>query len=144
MYSSNSESVRDAVCFFLDEEQGHEIAFVQFPQVFDNITENDIYSSSLRLTSKVEPKSKIKPATKKKKNQAEEDGLGLDVCYAELWFSLCWIVNVGFSMFVLDGTSIVTVSRTGSQKGSVKMIKWSKTVSPRSVSLKLVETVEPS
>ncbi|XP_021287709.1 cellulose synthase-like protein E1 isoform X2 [Herrania umbratica] len=47
MYSNNSHAVLDALCFFLDEEKGHEIAFVQFPQIFENITKNDIYGNSL-------------------------------------------------------------------------------------------------
>ncbi|KAL5574861.1 hypothetical protein UlMin_016560 [Ulmus minor] len=54
MYSNNSDSIRDALCFFLDEEKGHEIAFVQFPQTFQNITKNDVYSSSLRVIMQVE------------------------------------------------------------------------------------------
>ncbi|XP_062088077.1 cellulose synthase-like protein E6 [Humulus lupulus] len=54
MYSNNSESVRDAMCFFLDEKKGQELAFVQFPQAFENLTENDIYSSSLRVIMEVE------------------------------------------------------------------------------------------
>lgn len=53
MYSNSSESIRDALCFFLDEEKGHEIAFVQFPQSFENITKNDLYGSSLRVISAV-------------------------------------------------------------------------------------------
>ncbi|XP_024022113.1 cellulose synthase-like protein E6 isoform X1 [Morus notabilis] len=53
MYSNNSEAVRDAMCFFLDEENGHEIAFVQFPQKFENISKNDIYGSSLRVIMEV-------------------------------------------------------------------------------------------
>ncbi|KAM6600694.1 hypothetical protein CsatA_020303 [Cannabis sativa] len=53
MYSNYSESVRDAMYFFLDKEKGHEIAYVQFPQAFENLTENDIYSSSLRLIMEV-------------------------------------------------------------------------------------------
>ncbi|KAK9269530.1 hypothetical protein L1049_001306 [Liquidambar formosana] len=51
MYSNNSQSVRDALCFFMDEEKGHEIAYVQFPQNFENVTKNEIYSSSLRVLS---------------------------------------------------------------------------------------------
>ncbi|GAV86437.1 LOW QUALITY PROTEIN: Cellulose_synt domain-containing protein, partial [Cephalotus follicularis] len=47
MYSNNSESVRDALCFFMDECQGHNIAYVQFPQRFANLTKNDVYASSL-------------------------------------------------------------------------------------------------
>ncbi|KAJ4976193.1 hypothetical protein NE237_001299 [Protea cynaroides] len=54
MYSNNLDSVRDALCFFMDEEKGHEIAFVQHPQSFDNITKNDLYGSSFRSISEVE------------------------------------------------------------------------------------------
>ncbi|KAM6550747.1 hypothetical protein CsatB_000555 [Cannabis sativa] len=54
MYSNYSESVRDAMYFFLDKEKGHEIAYVQFPHVFENLTENDSYSSSLRLIMEVD------------------------------------------------------------------------------------------
>lgn len=53
MYSNNSQSVRDALCFFMDEEKGHEIAFVQFPQNFDNVTKNDLYGSALLPISEV-------------------------------------------------------------------------------------------
>lgn len=53
MYSNNSESIRDALCFFMDEEKGHEIAYVQFPQNFENVTKNDLYSSALLLVSEV-------------------------------------------------------------------------------------------
>ena len=49
MYSNNSESIKDALCFFLDEEKGHEIGFVQFPQSFDNITKNDLYANSMHV-----------------------------------------------------------------------------------------------
>ncbi|KAG6661814.1 hypothetical protein CIPAW_03G201000 [Carya illinoinensis] len=49
MYSNNSESMRDAVCFFMDEEKGHEVGFVQFPQSFENLTKNDVYGSSLNV-----------------------------------------------------------------------------------------------
>ncbi|KAL1537221.1 cellulose synthase-like protein E6 isoform X2 [Salvia divinorum] len=34
-YSNNPQSVRDALCFFMDEKQGHNIAYVQHPQKFD-------------------------------------------------------------------------------------------------------------
>ncbi|KAI8557453.1 hypothetical protein RHMOL_Rhmol04G0012200 [Rhododendron molle] len=47
MYSNNSGSVRDVLCFFMDEDKGHEIAYVQFPQNCENVTKNDIYGSSL-------------------------------------------------------------------------------------------------
>ncbi|PIA26457.1 hypothetical protein AQUCO_09300038v1 [Aquilegia coerulea] len=54
MYSNNSESVRDALCFFMDEQKSHDIAFVQFPQSFYNLTKNDIYGSSLSILTEVE------------------------------------------------------------------------------------------
>lgn len=44
MYSNNSQSVRDALCFFMDEEKGHEIAYVQFPRNFQNVTKNMKYT----------------------------------------------------------------------------------------------------
>ena len=53
MYSNNSESVRDAVCFFMDEEKGHEIAYVQFPQCYDNLTRNDLYDTCFRVINEV-------------------------------------------------------------------------------------------
>ncbi|KAH7837625.1 hypothetical protein Vadar_015978 [Vaccinium darrowii] len=53
MYSNNSKSLRDALCFLMDEE-GERIAFVQFPQSFNNITTNDIYNTSLRVIMEVE------------------------------------------------------------------------------------------
>lgn len=49
MYSNNSLAVHDALCFFLDEEKSHEVAFAQYPQHFENITKNDVYSNSLRV-----------------------------------------------------------------------------------------------
>ncbi|KAL5574869.1 hypothetical protein UlMin_016568, partial [Ulmus minor] len=54
MYSNNSNSIREALCFFLDEERGREIAFVQFPQTFENLTKNDVYSCSGRVLMQVE------------------------------------------------------------------------------------------
>ena len=53
MYSNNSLAVRDALCFFMDDKKGQEIAYVQFPQNFDNLTKNELYSSSLRVLSQV-------------------------------------------------------------------------------------------
>ena len=52
MYANNSKAIRDALCFFMDEEQGHEIAYVQCPQNFDNLTKNELYAS-LRVITEV-------------------------------------------------------------------------------------------
>uniref|UniRef100_A0A0E0M2H5 Cellulose synthase-like protein E6 n=1 Tax=Oryza punctata TaxID=4537 RepID=A0A0E0M2H5_ORYPU len=54
MYSNNSDSIRDALCFFLDEEMGQKIGFVQYPQIFNNITRNDIYGNSFNVSYHVE------------------------------------------------------------------------------------------
>ncbi|KAL3820845.1 hypothetical protein ACJIZ3_006750 [Penstemon smallii] len=53
-YSNNSESVRDALCFFMDDEQSHNIAYIQYPQYFDNITKNDLYGNYFRVVNEVE------------------------------------------------------------------------------------------
>ncbi|KAF3783546.1 Cellulose synthase-like protein E6 [Nymphaea thermarum] len=49
MYSNDSQSVRDALCFFMDEKTGRQVAFVQFPQRFNNVTKNDIYDTSILI-----------------------------------------------------------------------------------------------
>ncbi|KAL9309836.1 Cellulose synthase-like protein E1 [Arabidopsis thaliana] len=54
MYANNSKSTRDALCILLDEKEGKEIAFVQFPQCFDNVTRNDLYGSMMRVGIDVE------------------------------------------------------------------------------------------
>ena len=32
VYSNNSDSITDALCFFMDEEMGHKVGFVQYPR----------------------------------------------------------------------------------------------------------------
>ncbi|TXG67985.1 hypothetical protein EZV62_009260 [Acer yangbiense] len=54
MYSNDSQSVRDALCFFMDGEKGQEVAFVQFSEGFKNVTKNEIYGSSFRVVREVE------------------------------------------------------------------------------------------
>ena len=55
MYSNNSDAIGDALCFFLDEEMGHKIAFVQHPQYYNNnnIAKNNIYGNSPNVLSQV-------------------------------------------------------------------------------------------
>ena len=53
MYSNNSESVRDSLCFLMDDEKGHEFAFVQFPQFYNNLTRNDLYGNCFRVINEV-------------------------------------------------------------------------------------------
>lgn len=46
MYANDGDAIREALCFFMDEKRGHEIAFVQHPQRFDNILQHDLYANS--------------------------------------------------------------------------------------------------
>ncbi|KAB1995901.1 hypothetical protein ES319_D13G192900v1 [Gossypium barbadense] len=54
MYSNNLESIKDSLCFFMDEKNGHQIAYVQYPQHFNNLTKNEIYGNSFRVARKLE------------------------------------------------------------------------------------------
>lgn len=56
VYSNNSDSIRDALCFFMDEEMGHKVGFVQYPQNYTNLTKNDIYGNSLNVINEVSAK----------------------------------------------------------------------------------------
>lgn len=53
MYCNDPTSARQAMCFHLDSNISHSLAFVQFPQRFHNICKNDIYDSQLRTTFSV-------------------------------------------------------------------------------------------
>ncbi|KAI3745334.1 hypothetical protein L1987_58445 [Smallanthus sonchifolius] len=53
VYSDNSESVRDDMCCFMDEENGNKIGYVQFPQSSYNITTHDMYASCFRVPNEV-------------------------------------------------------------------------------------------
>lgn len=54
MYSNDADTIREILCFFLDEKKGDEVAFVQFPQHFDNMTKNDVYANVNHATNEVE------------------------------------------------------------------------------------------
>lgn len=53
MYPNSADTVQEALCFFMDETRGHQIAYVQFPQKFKNITKHDFYSNALYVVNKV-------------------------------------------------------------------------------------------
>ena len=53
MYANDGDAIREALCFLLDEKRGHEIAFVQHPQRFDNICKNDLYANSYLVVNQV-------------------------------------------------------------------------------------------
>ncbi|RDX76910.1 Cellulose synthase-like protein E6, partial [Mucuna pruriens] len=54
MYSNNADTIQEILCFFLDEIKGHDIAYVQFPQSFKNITKNDHYGNSYLVINEFE------------------------------------------------------------------------------------------
>ncbi|KAJ4980278.1 hypothetical protein NE237_031115 [Protea cynaroides] len=54
MYSNNSETLRDVLCFFMDEVNGPQISYVQFPQNYYNVTENDIYCNTNKVVNQLE------------------------------------------------------------------------------------------
>ncbi|GKV37369.1 hypothetical protein SLEP1_g45410 [Rubroshorea leprosula] len=54
MYANNADAIREALCFFMDEQRGHQIAYVQHPQNFNNIIKNDIYANNPHAVNKVE------------------------------------------------------------------------------------------
>ncbi|KAL0362936.1 UNVERIFIED_CONTAM: Cellulose synthase-like protein E6 [Sesamum calycinum] len=45
MYSNDGDAIRDALCFFLDEKQGQQISYVQYPQNYNNTVKNDVYAN---------------------------------------------------------------------------------------------------
>ena len=48
-YINNSQALRSAVCFMLDQRDGDNTAFVQFPQRFDNVDPTDRYGNHNRV-----------------------------------------------------------------------------------------------
>ena len=52
MYSNDPTSAKQAMCFFLDPETSKYIAFVQFPQMFHNLSKKDIYDNQSRTAFK--------------------------------------------------------------------------------------------
>ncbi|XP_021721799.1 cellulose synthase-like protein E6 [Chenopodium quinoa] len=50
MYCNDSNSARQAMCFYLDPKINQSIAWVQFPQKFHNVNEKDVYDGQMRAT----------------------------------------------------------------------------------------------
>lgn len=53
MYSNNLDTIKDALCFFMDEERGHKVSYVQFPQNYNNLKKNNIYASPRKVINEV-------------------------------------------------------------------------------------------
>ncbi|MBA0616409.1 hypothetical protein Godav_016459 [Gossypium davidsonii] len=54
MYCNDPTSARKAMCFYCDSQTPSSLAFVQFPQTFRNISEDDIYDNQVRFAFKVD------------------------------------------------------------------------------------------
>ncbi|XP_061369116.1 cellulose synthase-like protein G1 [Gastrolobium bilobum] len=52
MYCNDPSSAKQAMCFFLDPETSKDVAFVQFPQMFHNLSKKDIYDNQTRIAFK--------------------------------------------------------------------------------------------
>ncbi|WVY99811.1 hypothetical protein V8G54_025881 [Vigna mungo] len=52
MYCNDPTSAKQAMCFFLDPQTSKDTAFVQFPQMFHNLSKKDIYDSQTRTAFK--------------------------------------------------------------------------------------------
>lgn len=50
-------SARKAMCFHLDPKLSSDLAYVQFPQVFYNVSKSDIYDVKIRQAYKVVKKN---------------------------------------------------------------------------------------
>jgi hypothetical protein len=58
MYCNSRSSVIEAMCFHL-YRHADDLAFVQFPQMFHNLSSNDIYANELRSIFSVRNPSNI-------------------------------------------------------------------------------------
>ncbi|XP_057960041.1 cellulose synthase-like protein G2 [Malania oleifera] len=52
MYCNDPTSARQAMCFHLDPHKSPSLAFVQYPQIFYNVSKNDIYDGQARSAYK--------------------------------------------------------------------------------------------
>ncbi|CAK9165438.1 unnamed protein product [Ilex paraguariensis] len=52
MYCNDPSSAKQAMCFHLDPNKSSSLSFVQFPQIFYNVSKNDIYDGQARSAFK--------------------------------------------------------------------------------------------
>lgn len=53
MYCNDPLSAKQAMCFHLDPSISNSLSYVQFPQIFYNVSKNDIYDGQARSAYKV-------------------------------------------------------------------------------------------
>ncbi|RWW46713.1 hypothetical protein BHE74_00047341 [Ensete ventricosum] len=57
-YSNDPRSPLHALCYFLDPALSPDLAFVQFPQIFQGLNKNDIYASEVKRLYTINPRGK--------------------------------------------------------------------------------------
>lgn len=55
MYANDPQAPQRALCYMLDPRMAPRLAYVQFPQRFQGIDENDIYANEHKRLSQVQP-----------------------------------------------------------------------------------------
>lgn len=45
MYANDPDAIREALCFFLDQEHGQRTSYVQHPQNYYNTVKDDVYAN---------------------------------------------------------------------------------------------------
>lgn len=57
-YSNDPRSPLHALCYFLDPAMSSNLAFVQFPQIFQGLNKNDIYATEVKRLYTINPRGK--------------------------------------------------------------------------------------
>lgn len=57
-YSNDPRSPLRALCYFLDPALSPDLAFVQFPQIFQGLNKNDIYACEVKRLYTINPRGK--------------------------------------------------------------------------------------
>ncbi|WOL03033.1 cellulose synthase-like protein G3 isoform X2 [Canna indica] len=57
-YSNDPRSPIHALCYFLDPDMSSDLAFVQFPQIFQGLNKNDIYACEVKRLYTINPRGK--------------------------------------------------------------------------------------
>lgn len=57
-YSNDPRSPLHALCYFLDPDLSSDLAFVQFPQIFQGLNKNDIYACEVKRLYTINPRGK--------------------------------------------------------------------------------------
>lgn len=99
MYSNNPDTIKESLCFFLDRKKSHDIAFVQFPQDYNNVTKNKIYGIPDKVINEVRIRKKCHYFLTKKVNEQDD--------------AIIHIVLLQIDLVALDGYGAALYCGTG-------------------------------